>query len=235
MPKVRGVSEGSEPFYSSALERGERSERALKLALAEMYVKGVSTRKVAAITRELCGFEVRSSPVSRVTAQLEEELSAWCQRPLGMTPYLILDACYEKVRHGGQVFDCAVLMVIGVLENGHRAVLVCSVSLSEAEVHWREFLESLVARGKRGVRMVTSDDHSGLRAARKAVLTSVPWQRFQFHLQQNAGSYVPKVELRAKVAADIRSSFNAPDREEAERIMRSVTDWWSEPAPKLFS
>ena len=235
VPKVRGLSEGSEPFYPNALERGERSERALKLALAEMYVKGVSTRKVAAITRELCGFEVSSSQVSRVTAELDEELSAWRERPLGVTPYLILDARYEKVRHGGQVIDCAVLMAIGVLKNGHRAVLGCSVSLSEAEVHWREFLESLVARGMRGVRMVTSDDHSGLRAARKAVLTSVPWQRCQFHLQQNAGSYVPKVEMRAKVAADIRSIFNAPNREEAERIMRSVADRWGEPAPKLSS
>ena len=170
-----------------------------------------------------------------MTAELDEELSAWRQRPLGITPYLILDARYEKVRHGGQVIDCAVLMVIGVLNSGHRAVLGCSVSLSEAEVHWREFLESLVARGMRGVRLVTSDDHSGLRAARKAVLTSVPWQRCQFHLQQNAGSYVPKVEMRAKVAADIRSIFNAPDREEAERIMHSVADRWMEPAPKLSS
>ena len=104
VPKVRGVD--GESFYPQSLDRGERSERALKLALAEMYVQGVSTRKVAAVTKKLCGFDVSSAQVSRVTAELDEELSAWRERPLGLTPYLILDARYEKVRHGGQVVDC---------------------------------------------------------------------------------------------------------------------------------
>jgi len=233
VPQVRGLEEDAESFYPQALERGERSERALKLALAEMYVQGVSTRKVAAITQKLCGFEVSSTQVSRVTAELDEELEAWRTRPLGATPYLILDARYEKVRHGGQVVDCAVLMAVGVREDGKRSVLGCSVSLSEAEVHWRSFLESLVARGMHGVRLVTSDSHAGLRAALRAVLAPTPWQRCQFHLQQNAASYVPRVELRSAVAADIRGVFNAPGRAEAERLLGLAVDRWRSNAPKL--
>jgi len=231
IPKVRGVD--GESFYPRSLERGERSERALKLALAEMYIQGVSTRKVAAITQELCGFEVSSTQVSRVTAELDEELSAWRERPLGLTPYLVLDARYEKVRHGGQVVDCAVLLAVGVRTDGKRTILGCSVSLSEAEVHWRNFLESLLARGMHGVRLVTSDDHAGLRAALRTTLPPTPWQRCQFHLQQNATAYVPRVELRPQVAADIRAVFNAPDRAEADRLLELAADRWQSTAPKL--
>ena len=140
IPQTRGVE-----FYPSALERGERSERALKLAVAEMYVQGVSTRKVAEITEQLCGLDVSSSQVSRAAQQLDEELAAWRSRPLERVSYLILDARYEKVRHGGSVRDCAVLLAVGVLPSGNRSVLGVSVSLSEAEVHWREFLSSFVS------------------------------------------------------------------------------------------
>jgi hypothetical protein len=142
VPQTRGVE-----FYPTVLERGERSERALKLAVAEMYVQGVSTRKVAAITQELCGLEVNSTQVSRAAALLDEELSAWRNRPLGETPYLILDARYEKIRHAGAVVSSAVLIAIGVTSDGARSILGVSVSLSEAEVHWREFLASLKTAG----------------------------------------------------------------------------------------
>jgi len=175
-------------FYPSTLERGERSERALKLAIAEMYVQGVSTRKVAAITAQLCGLDVSSSQVSRAAAMLDGELEAWRNQPLGPVEYLILDARYEKVRVDGTVRDCAVLIAIGVLPSGHRSVLGVSCSLSEAEVHWRSFLEHLMSRGMTGVQAIASDDHSGLKAARRAVMPSVPWQRCQFHLMQNAMS-----------------------------------------------
>ncbi len=131
VPQTRDVE-----FYPSALERGERSERALKLAVAEMYVQGVSTRKVAQITQELCGLDISSTQVSRAAALLDEELQAWRERPLERVPYVILDARYEKVRHGGSVRDCAVLIAIGVLEDGRRSVLGVSVSLSEAEIHF---------------------------------------------------------------------------------------------------
>ena len=228
VPQTRGLD-----FYPSSLERGERSERALKLAVAEMYVQGVSTRKVAAITEELCGFEVSSTQVSRAAQLLDDELQQWRSRPLGEIPFLILDARYEKIRHGGSVVDCAVLVAIGINPDGKRSILGVSVSLSEAEVHWREFLNSLTQRGLCGVTLITSDDHAGLKAARKAVLPGVPWQRCQFHLQQNALHYVPKVAMRKQVAADIKSIFDAPDRHEAQRLLKQTTTKYQTSAPKL--
>ena len=220
-------------FYPSALERGIRSERALKLALAEMYVQGVSTRKVAAITEQLCGIEVSSTQVSQAAALLDEQLEAWRERPLGICPYLYLDAHYEKVRQAGQVSDAAVLKAIGVNTEGTREVLGVSVSLSEHEVHLRTFLGDLVARGLTGVELIISDAHAGLAAARKAVFGGAPWQRCQFHLQQNAQAYVPRIGMRTQVAADIRSVFNAPNLAEAERFLSQLVDRYTDCAPKL--
>lgn len=233
VPKTRGHTEGVAPFYPSALDQGSRMEQALCLALAEMYVQGVSTRKVKEVTEQLCGHNISSSQVSRLAAKLDEELSEWRERKLGQTRYMVLDATYVKVRHGGSVIDCAILIAAGVREDGKRSVLGCSVSLSEAEVHWREFLGSLVERGLHGVQLVTSDDHAGLKAALRAVLPSVAWQRCQVHLQRNATAYVPKVEMRKQVAGDIRSVFNAPDRSEAERLLKIVAERYREPAPRL--
>jgi putative transposase len=233
IPKTRNVQDGVDPFYPKALERGERSEQALRLALAEMYVQGVSTRKVKAITEELCGMSISSTQVSRLAAELDEELDAWRQRPLGAVRYLVLDATYVKVRHAGSVMDCAILVAAGVREDGKRTVLGVSVSLSEAEVHWRGFLEGLLERGMHGVDLVTTDDHKGLRAALRAVLPSVAWQRCQVHLQRNAASYVPKVEMRPQVASHLRSIFNAPSREHAEVLLREVAGKYTESAPKL--
>jgi len=228
IPQVRDSS-----FYPSALEKGIRSERALKLALAEMYVQGVSTRKVAAITEELCGFEISSSQVSRLAKELDEALETWRQRPLGCFRYVYLDARYEKVRQDNVVMDCAILIAVGVSENGIRQVLGVSVELSEAEVHWRKFLKQLQERGLHGVLLITSDDHPGLGAARQAAFPAVPWQRCQFHLQQNASKYVPKQELKASVAADIRCIFDAPDRAEADRLLDKAIKAYEKTAPKL--
>ena len=228
VPQTRGVE-----FYPSTLEKGVRSERALKLAIAEMYVQGVSTRKVAAITEQLCGLDVTSTQVSRVAAALDAELDAWRNRPLGETPYLILDARYEKVRHGGSVVSCAVLAAIGIDADGKRSILGVSVSLSEAEPHWRAFLESLQSRGLHGVRMVVSDSHAGLKEALNARFPGVPRQRCQFHLAQNALHYVPKTAMRPQVAADLRSIFNAPDRAEADRRLDLIAKKYRATAPKL--
>ena len=228
IPQVR-----SSDFYPQALERGTRSERAVKLALAEMYVQGVSTRKVKAITEQLCGFEVSSSQVSRATAELDEHFKQWRERALGEMAYVQVDARYEKVREGGLVIDQALLQAIGIDLEGRRHVLGLSVSGSEAEVHWREFLQSLVERGLSGVRLITSDAHSGLEAARKAVFPSVPWQRCQFHLQQNASQYVTRLEQRKEVAADLRAVFNAPNRIEAERLLAVTVKKYVETAPRL--
>jgi transposase-like protein len=228
VPQVRGME-----FYPSALERGVRSEKALKLALAEMYVQGVSTRKMAQITEELCGCEVSSSEVSRAAALLDDELEKWRSRPLVQVKYLILDARYEKVRHGGSVVDCAVLVAIGVDAEGRRSVLGVSVSLSEAEVHWREFFKSLLARGLHGVELITSDAHAGLKEARKACFTGVPWQRCQFHLLHNALQHVPKQEMKSEVMADVRTVLDAADEAAARRQLDQVVQKYTTTAPKL--
>jgi transposase-like protein len=229
--QVPQVRDGN--FYPQCLEKGTRSERALKLALAEMYVQGVSTRKVAAITEQLCGFEVSSTQVSRAAQEMDATLQAWRERPLGEYAYLYLDARYEKVRRNQLVQRAAVLIAVGIGLDGKRTVLGVSVALSEHEVHWRGFLQSLVARGLRGVRLVISDAHEGLQAAIRAVLGGVPWQRCQFHLQQNASKYVPRLELKAAVAADIRAVFNAPDRDEADALLRRMVQKYEQTAPKL--
>ena len=186
VPQARGIQ-----FYPQSIEKGSRSERALKLAIAEMYVKGVSTRKVSAITEALCGLEVSSSKVSREAKILEEELDLFRNRPLGEFAYVSLDALYIKVRHNGSVRNMPYLIAYGVNTQGKREILGSSMALSEAEVHWREFLLSLTQRGLMGVRLVTSDDHPGLKRAIQAVLPCIEWQRCQFHMSSNAQSLCP--------------------------------------------
>lgn len=220
-------------FYPSFLEKGLRSERALKAALAEMYIQGVSTRDVSKVIEELCGFEVTSTEVSRATKLLDEEFTKWRTRPLSRYEYLYLDARYEKVRNAGSVVDLAVALAIGVTETGKREILGVSVKLSEAEIHWRSFLEDLQKRGLHGIKLIISDDHAGLKAARKTVFPSIPWQRCQFHLQQNAQQYVPKKSMKKAVAADIRSIFNAANREEADRLLKINIEKYRVKAPQL--
>ena len=228
VPQIR---EGG--FYPQALEKGLRSERALTLALAEMYVQGVSTRKVKAITEQLCGVSISSSAVSQAASQLDSELAKWRERPLGEYPFLFLDAYYEQVREDGHVRDLAVLSAVGVNPEGKREILGVSVSLSEHEVHWRAFLESLKQRGLGGVQLVTSDAHAGLRAARLAVFGGIPWQRCQFHLQQNAQAYVPRKDMLTEVASDIRTIFDAPDRTTAETYLAKAVEKYSKGASRL--
>ena len=228
IPQVR---EGG--FYPQALEKGLRSERALTLALAEMYVQGVSTRKVTAVIEQLCGTTVSSTQVSQAAALLDETLATWRQRPLGECPYLFLDARYEKVRQDGLIREAALLLAVGVYAHGIREILGVSVSLSEHEVHWRTFLQDLILRGLHGVCLITSDAHEGLKAARQAVFGGVPWQRCQFHLQQNAQAYVPHQHLKAEVAADIRTIFNAPDRPTAEAYLDKTVQKYEQTASKL--
>jgi len=124
-------------------------------------------------------------------------------------------------------------VAVGVTGDGKRRVLGVSVALSEAEVHWRAFLDSLIRRGLKGVRLIVSDDHAGLKAARRATLPSVPWQHCQFHLQQNAQAYVTRLDQRKPVALRIRAIFNAPDKTEAERLLRQALEAWQTEAPKL--
>jgi transposase-like protein len=229
VPQVRGET----AFYPSALEKGIRSEQALKLAMAEMYVQGVSTRKVSAIVEELCGTSVSSAQVSDCAKLLDAELQKWRDRSLSAYPYLMFDARYEKVRHDGQLRDCAVLVALGITPTGQRSLLGVSVALSEAEVHWRAFFQSLVQRGLCGGQFIVSDDHPGMAAARKAVFGAVPWQRCQFHLQQNAQAYVPRLEQRKEVARAIRSVFDSPSRPSAETRLKEIVTHYAKSTPKL--
>jgi transposase-like protein len=228
VPQVRGAK-----FYPRALERGSRSEKALRLALAEMYVQGVSTSKVTRITEELCGCEISSSDVSRATTLLDEDLQKWRTRPLGQVKYLILDARYEKVRHGGSIVDCSVLVAIGVDAAGRRSVLGVSVSLSEAEVHWRAFFKSLIERGLHGIELVTSDAHAGLKEARKVCFPGVPWQRCRFHLMRNALAHVPREEMKREVVDDLRSVLDSADEHAAGEQLGRVVRKYEKSAPKL--
>lgn len=229
VPQTRG----GDPFYPSALERGLRSERALTLAMAEMYLNGVSTRKVTRVLEKMCGLEITSTDVSRAAGLLDGAIAQWRARPLGETPYLLVDARYEKVRTDGAVVGVSVLIAVGIDAEGRREVLGVSVSLSEAEVHWREFFASLQDRGMHGVKMITSDDHAGLKAARTARFPGVPWQRCQFHLQQNALHYVTRQAKRKEVAREIRAVFDAPARAEADRLLKIAVEKYREQMPRL--
>lgn len=231
VPKSAGHLD--EPFYPQSLERGRRSSRAIMAAVAEMYIKGVSTREVEAVMREFGLESLSSSQVSRATALLDDELEAWRSRELGEVKYLILDARYEKMRHGGVVRDAAVLSAIGIGPDERRRVLGVSVALSEAEVHWRDFLESLVVRGMRGVEFIVSDDHAGLRAARRAVLGGAIWQRCQFHLAQNAIHHAPNAEVRKKIGSQLRTVWNANTADKAQAELDTLVASYRDTAPKL--
>ena len=231
VPKTAGHD--GEPFYPQSLERGFRSTRAVMLAVAEMYVKGVSTREVEAVMREFGIESLSSSQVSRAAKLIDDELEAWRNRPLGEIKYLILDARYEKMRHAGIVRDVAVLSAIGIGPDERRRILGVSVALSEAEVHWRTFLENLQSRGMRGVEYVVSDDHAGLRAARKAVLGGVKWQRCQFHLAQNAIHHSPNLAIRKRIGGELRTIWNAPTLKAAEIALADLVKAYQPTAPKL--
>ena len=228
IPQVRGLS-----FYPSCLEKGSRSERALKLAVAEMYLKGVSTRKVESITQALCGIDFTSTQVSRATKELDEEFNIFRNRLLGSFKYVFLDAIYLKIRHNGTVIDQSVLIAYGVNKKGKREILGASTSLSEAEVHWRSFLESLVRRELNGVELIISDDHVGLKKARQRVFPTIPWQRCQFHMSQNAQSYAPKRSLRQDIAIAMRDIFNSSDFESAKRKTNEILNLFAKSAPEF--
>ena len=184
---------------------------------------GVSTRKVTEITEQLCGLEISATQVSRVAGML------------GEYPIVYLDAHYEKVRRGGRVQDVAILKAIAVNRLGTREVLGLSARISEAEVHWREFLADLHKRGLRGVELLVSDDHEGLKAARRAVYPSVPWNRCQFHLSKNAQQYARRKEDKPRIAQAMRDIFNAPSREDAEQLKAKVVKKFEKIAPEFVS
>ncbi len=231
--QVPKTADHDEPFYPQALERGRRSCRAVMLAVAEMYVKGVSNRDAEAVMSKFGLESLSSSQVSRAAKLLDAELEAWRNRPLGEIRYLVLDARYEKVREVGVVRDAAVLSAVGIGPDQRRRVLGVSCAVSEAEVHWRGFLESLVARGMRGVAFIVSDDHPGLGAARKAVLGGASWQRCQFHLAQNAIHHAPSLAIRKRIGKELRRVWDAADLKAAEAELERLAESYRDKAAKL--
>lgn len=231
VPKTAGHA--GDPFYPQSLERGQRSSRAVMLAVAEMYIKGVSTRQAEAVMREFGIESLSSTQVSRATKLLDDELAAWRNRPLGQMKYLIIDARYEKARYDGVVRDVAVLSAIGIGADERRHVLGLSVKLSEAEVHWRAFLESLQARGMCGTTFIVSDDHAGLKAARRAVLGAATWQRCQFHLAQNAVNHAPNRDTRERIGKQLRAVWNASSLQTAQAELDTLVASYREKHPNF--
>ena len=230
IPQVR---DSETPFYPRSLDRGSRYERALKLAVAEMYIRGVSTRKVQAVFDKLCDVNITADQVSHAMQEMDKELKAWRNRPIGEVKVLFADATYHKARIDGVVVSVATFIIVGILADGHRAILAVDAELSENEVHWRRVLSKLVERGMYGVKLIVSDSHDGLRAAREAILPGVPWQRCQMHLQQNAQMQVTKASLKGEVAEDIRAIFHASSIEEANRLLSITIEKYSKCQAKL--
>ena len=222
-------------FSTELFERYQRSEKALVSALAEMYVQGVSTRKVKAITEELCGHSFSASTISEATAGLDEKLKAFFSRRLEEAyPYLIVDARYERVREGGVIASQAVLVAIGVDWEGRRQVLGVEVANRESRSSWREFLAGLRARGLHGVEYVVSDDHAGLKAAIREILPEAAWQRCYVHFLRNALDYLPR-KHDDDCLMELRWFY---DRRDIDEVRRDIAAWitkWQGKYPKLVA
>jgi transposase-like protein len=214
-------------FSTQLFARYQRNEKALVLALMEMYVEGVSTRKVREVTEELCGTSFSKSLVSELAGSLDPELEAWRSRPLEAEayPYLFVDARYEKVRVGSRVVSEGVLVVSAVRDDGYREILAVEVADTESEATYQELFRSLKARGLKGVELVTSDDHEGLKAAIGRHFQGASWQRCQVHYARNLLGMVGFGE-RKELAEGLRGVFAAPSRELALRAAQELADRW---------
>jgi putative transposase len=220
-------------FSTQVFERYQRSEKALVLALAEMYVQGVSTRKVKAITEELCGHAFSASAVSDITRRLDEQLSQFASRRLEEEyPYLILDARYERVREGGVIRSRAVLIAIGINWDGRRCVLGVELANRESSTSWREFLLGLKERGLHGVEFVVSDHHEGLRQAIVQTLPEAVWQRCYVHFLRNALDHLPR-KADDDCIKELRWIYDRRDLEEARRDLAAWLTKWQGKYPKL--
>jgi len=220
-------------FRTEVFERYQRSEKALVAAMLEMYVQGVSTRKVKTITEELCGHEFSSSTISRIVQQLDTELEKFARRRLEEPyPYLVLDARYEKVREDGAVHSQAVLVAIGINWEGRRSVLAVELASRESVSSWKELLTSLRQRSLHGVEFVVSDDHAGLRRAIQEVLPEAVWQRCYVHFLRNALDYLPR-KADDDCLQELRWIYDRRDVQEARRDLAAWLTKWESRYPKL--
>ena len=220
-------------FSTEVFERYQRSEKALVSALAEMYVQGVSTRKVKAITEELCGHSFSASAVSGVVKRLDEQLSQFAQRWLEEAfAYVILDARYEKVRESGSIRSRAVLVAIGIDWEGRRQVLGVELANRESASSWKDFLLSLRQRGLKGVELVVSDDHAGLRKAIAEVLPEAIWQRCYVHFLRNALDHLPR-KGDDDCLRELRWLYDRRDVNEARKDLAGWLKRWQDKYAKL--
>jgi len=220
-------------FSSELFERYQRSEKALVGALAEMYIQGVSTRKVKAITEELCGHEFSASAISTINKRLDEELQRFMHRSLEEEfPYLILDARYEKVREEGVIRSRAVLVALGVDWEGRRQVLGVELANRESATSWKEFLLKLKSRGLRGVTLAITDDHAGLKRSLAEVLPEAFWQRCYVHFLRNALDYLPR-KANDDCLTELRWFYDRRNVEEARRDLVAWLGKWQTKYPKL--
>jgi len=217
IPKLRSGS-----YFPSLLEPRRRAEKALLSVVQQAYVEGVSTRKVDALLQSLGLTGIDKSAVSRICKGLDEVVERFRQRSLeGRYPYLWLDALYLKVRQNQHIVNQAVVIAIGVREDGEREVLGFAIGASETEPFWQEFLRSLTRRGLNGVRLVISDAHEGLKAAIAHVLSGAAWQRCRVHFMRNLLAHVPRHD-QSLFAALLRTIFAQPDRPAAQRQLAAV-------------
>ena len=220
-------------FRTELFERYQRSEKALVGALAEMYVQGVSTRKVKAITEELCGHEFSASTISRFNKGLDEELGKFARRRLEEDyAYVILDARYEKVREDGVIRSQAVLVAIGINWDGRRCVLAVELANRESRSSWRELLLDLRQRGLEGVIFVVSDDHPGLKKAIQEVLPEAAWQRCYVHFLRNAMDHLPR-KADDDCLMELRWIYDRRNLEEARQDLAAWLRKWGSRYPKL--
>jgi putative transposase len=222
-------------FSTELFERYQRSEQALVATLAEMYVQGVSTRKVKAITEELCGHAFSASAISAINKRLDESLSAFATRPLAEPfPYLVLDARYEKVREGGVVMSQAVLIAVGIDWDGRRQILAVEMANRESRSSWKDFLIGLRRRGLNGVEFVVADDHAGLRASVREVLAEAAFQRCYVHFLRNALDHLPR-KADDDCLQELRWLYDRRSIDEARRDLSAWVAKWSARYPKLVA
>src|ERR687892_363837 len=234
-PELRVPQDRAGRFSTELFERYQRSEKALVAALAEMYVQGVSTRKVKAITEELCGHSFSAAAISAITARLDEDLAQFASRRLDEAcPYLIVDARYERVREAGVIRSQAVLLAIGIGWDGGRGILAVELAHRESRSSWRDFLLQLRERGLSGVEFVVSDDHAGLRQALVEVLPEAAWQRCYVHFLRNALDYVPR-KVDDDCLRELRWLYDRRDLTEARRDLAAWLAKWQATYPQLCS
>jgi len=227
-------TERSGGYRTRLFERYQRSEQAFLLTLQEMYLQGVSTRRVREITEELCGSDVSASTVSRMVRRLDAELTAWRNRRLlEAYPYLVVDARYERVRQGDRVSSRGVLQVVGISAGGQREIIGVTLANTESETSWTEALRELIRRGLHGVQLVVSDDHEGLVAAvRRCFQGPVLWQRCQKHFLDNVLALVSKKD-RYELRQALRTVFDAASLVHAQARLAEVVAEWRVRYPQL--